>query len=102
MGQSFDLIRRNALSNPAGSPAPAAAPRPQVSLGSTESRSGNVRLAKQMPTELTLMQEFMYQLHVQANENVGDVVPVLNTQNSNPAGFQSAYSHYLPLDVVNR
>ncbi len=70
VGQSIDLVRRN----PAGAPAPAPAPRAQTSSSSTDSRSGNVRLTKQMPAELTLGQEFMYQLRVQANENVSDVV----------------------------
>ncbi len=70
VGQSIDLVRRI----PATSAAPA--PKAQASLNSstTDSRSGNVRLTKQMPAELTLGQEFMYQLRVQANENVADVI----------------------------
>lgn len=70
VGQSIDLVRRI----PVTSAAPA--PKAQASLNSssTDSRSGNVRLTKQMPAELTLGQEFMYQLRVQANENVADVV----------------------------
>lgn len=70
VGQSIDLVRRT----PATSAAPA--PKAQASLNSssTDSRSGNVRLTKQMPAELTLGQEFMYQLRVQAHENVADVI----------------------------
>jgi len=70
VGQSIDLVRRI----PATSTAPA--PKAQASQNSstTDSRSGNVRLTKQMPAELTLGQEFMYQLRVQANENVADVI----------------------------
>ena len=70
VGQSIDLVRRI----PVTSAAPA--PKAQASLNSssTDSRSGNVRLTKQMPAELTLGQEFMYQLRVQAHENVADVV----------------------------
>ena len=77
IGRSVDLLRLDSVSYPAGkpAPAPAAVARPQTSLGSTVgSQSGNVRMTKQMPAELTLGQEFMYQLNVQANENVGDVI----------------------------
>lgn len=70
VGQSIDLVRRLPVSTAAP------APRAQAthSSSTTDSRSGNVRLTKQMPAELTLGQEFMYQLRVQANENVADVV----------------------------
>ncbi|MBI5800642.1 MAG: DUF11 domain-containing protein [Verrucomicrobia bacterium] len=77
IGRSIDLIERNRISYPlikSPAPAPAPAPRPVVATASAQSQSGNVRLLKQMPAELTLGQEFAYQLQVIANENVADVV----------------------------
>lgn len=74
IGRSIDLVERNKVDFPLiKPPAPAPAPRP-VAVSSAASHSGNVRLLKQMPAELTLGQEFMYQLQVIANENVADVI----------------------------
>jgi|GWRWMinimDraft_5_1066013.scaffolds.fasta_scaffold03339_2 uncharacterized repeat protein (TIGR01451 family) len=75
IGRSVDLVERNRMDYPLiKAPAPAPAPRPVVAAASAQSHSGNVRLLKQMPAELTLGQEFAYQLQVIANENVADVV----------------------------
>lgn len=74
IGRSIDLIERNKVDFPiVKPPAPAPAPRP-VAVATAASQSGNVRLLKQMPAELTLGQEFMYSLQVIANENVADVI----------------------------
>ncbi len=73
IGRSIDLIDREKVDFPIIRPAPAPAPRPPV-VASAASHSGNVRLVKQMPAELTLGQEFMYQLQVIAHENVADVI----------------------------
>ncbi|KAF0170394.1 MAG: hypothetical protein FD161_4641 [Limisphaerales bacterium] len=74
IGRSIDLIERNKVDFPLiKPPAPAPTPRP-VTMATAASHSGNVRLLKQMPAELTLGQEFMYQLQVIANENVADVI----------------------------
>ena len=73
IGRSVDLVERNRMDYPLIK-APAPAPRPVVAAASAQSHSGNVRLLKQMPAELTLGQEFAYQLQVIANENVADVV----------------------------
>ena len=74
IGRSVDLIERTKVDFPfIKPPAPAPAPRP-AAVSSAASQSGNVRLLKQMPAELTLGQEFMYQLQVIANENVADVI----------------------------
>jgi uncharacterized repeat protein (TIGR01451 family) len=74
IGRSVDLIERGRVDFPViKPPAPAPMPRPAV-VSTAGSQSGNVRLLKQMPAELTLGQEFMYQLQVFANENVADVI----------------------------
>lgn len=73
IGRSIDLIDRNKIDYPLIIP-PTPAPRPVVATATAASQSGNVRLLKQMPAELTLGQEFQYQLQVIANENVADVV----------------------------
>ena len=73
IGRSVDLVERNRMDYPLIK-APAPVPRPVVVAASAQSHSGNVRLLKQMPAELTLGQEFAYQLQVIANENVADVV----------------------------
>lgn len=73
IGRSIDLLDRSKIDPPPPSPRPAPAPRPPV-VASTGSHSGNVRLTKQMPAELTLGQEFMYLLNVHAHENVADVI----------------------------
>ena len=73
IGRSIDLVERNKIDGLVIKP-PTPAPRPVVATASASSQSGNVRLLKQMPAELTLGQEFEYQLRVIANENVADVV----------------------------
>jgi uncharacterized repeat protein (TIGR01451 family) len=75
IGRSIDLIERNKADLPVLKPAPVQPPAPrQVVTSSAASHSGNVRLLKQMPAELTLGQEFQQQLQVIANENVADVI----------------------------
>ena len=71
VGQSIDLLRLGSGAPPAKAPAPRP---PATSSATVGSHSGNVRLTKTMPAELTLGQEFMYQLNVYAHENVADVI----------------------------
>lgn len=74
IGRSIDLVDRTKVEHPLITPPkPAPAPRP-MAVVAAQNYSGNVRLLKQMPAELTLGQEFMYQLQVIANENVADVI----------------------------
>jgi uncharacterized repeat protein (TIGR01451 family) len=71
IGRSIDLLHRDPFNPPAPRPAPA--PRPPA-VTSAASQTGNVRLLKQMPAELSLGQEFMAQLRVIAHEDVADVI----------------------------